>query len=150
MFIQKKFYNLTINLGDKQDKYFLKIKQLVIDESILVEGKGENFNQTQINEKRIFIIRALNEITRDSSFLLILSKLDYYNYEDLKYICKLTKITLKYSQFNDSVNLHNYILANLIEIVDILMRNLSCEMKLESIVYIIGKIIRCIFKIKVN
>lgn len=92
----------------------------------------------------------MEELSRDNSFIKILSNLNEYTFDEMKMLYSISKTALIFAISGEPVNLKTYIFLNINKIVDSILENIEpSNLKLESVVYIVCRILRLLFKNKV-
>ncbi len=92
----------------------------------------------------------LEEICRDVSFIEILSNLNEYSFDDLKLLYSISKVAISLSVNGESAILKSYLFTNLSKLLESILKNIQpTSLKYESVVYIVCKVIRLLFKYKV-
>jgi hypothetical protein len=130
-------------------KYLNELGGLINENYLIYFGKSNEKNPNKIIESKNTIIQLVEEISRDNSFIKILSNLNEYTFEEMKLLYSISKTTLIFAISGEPVNLKNYIFLNINKLVDSILENIKpSSLKLESVVYIVCKILRLLFKNK--
>jgi len=80
-----------------------------------------------------------------------MSNLNEYSFDDLKLLYTISKVAISLSVNGESAVLKSYIFTNLNKLLDSILKNIQpTSLKYESVVYIVCKVIRLLFKYKVT
>jgi len=112
-------------------------------------GKSGEKNQNKIIESKNAIINLMEELAKDTLFLVILSNLNEYSFDEMKLLYTITKTALIFAQSGESTRMKSFVFNNINKLVDSILENIKlASMKTESVVYIVCRILRLFFKHK--
>lgn len=119
---------------EKHSKYILKVYELIFP---IPSQKSKN---------SAMLSELYEAMTVDSSILKIISNLNAYDIIEMKLVYKIVKTFIQSS--NNLKKVKDFFLENIQNLVEALLENIrpTKRIKVDSVVFIVGKLFRTIFK----
>jgi len=131
---QDKFSLDQTDYSEKHSNYIIKVYELI--------------QPSDINKKKNILVltELFQTMTVDCSIIKIICNLNSYEISEMKLVYKIVKNFIQSSKFLQKVN--HFLIENIQNLVEALLENIrpSNKIKSDSVVFIVGKLFRAIFK----